>query len=78
MSTPETSTREPSPDSRRSPDGPAVLESDDLAQYPAPPRRRALRWAAGVMALAVLAGAGWWAAGHPGLDTATRAASGRT
>ncbi len=75
MSTPETSTREPSPDSRRSPDGPAVLESDDLAQYPAPPRRRALRWAAGVMALAVLAGAGWWAAGHPGLDTATRAAT---
>jgi peptidoglycan hydrolase-like protein with peptidoglycan-binding domain len=50
-----------------------MLEADGLGSYPAPPgRRRGRRVVAGVLAVAVLGGAGWWAAGHPGLDTATR------
>ena len=61
MSTQETPTR-----------GPAALQADGLGPYPAPPgRRRGLRWLAGVVAVAVLGGAGWWAAGHPGLDRGT-------
>ncbi len=75
MSTRETPTQQPPPGARRGPGGPATLEGDGLGPYPAlPGRRRALRWAAGVLAVAVLAGAGWWAAGHPGLDRGTRAA----
>jgi peptidoglycan hydrolase-like protein with peptidoglycan-binding domain len=71
----ETSTQQPSPDAQRS-GGPAMLEPDGLGPYPAPPgRRRTLRWVAGVLVVAVLAGAGWWAGGHPGLDTGTRAAA---
>jgi peptidoglycan hydrolase-like protein with peptidoglycan-binding domain len=71
MSTQETPTHTPSPDSGR-PGGPAVLEADGLGPYPAPPGRRTRRLVAGVLAVAVLAGAGWWAAGHPGLDTSTQ------
>jgi peptidoglycan hydrolase-like protein with peptidoglycan-binding domain len=53
-----------------------VLEPDGLGPYPAPPgRRRSLRWAAGVLAVAVLGAAGWWAVGHPGLDTGSPAAA---
>jgi peptidoglycan hydrolase-like protein with peptidoglycan-binding domain len=64
MSTQETQTR-----------GTAALENDGLGPYPAPPgRRRGLRWLAGVVALAVLGGAGWWAAGHPGLEGGPAAA----
>jgi peptidoglycan hydrolase-like protein with peptidoglycan-binding domain len=33
-----------------------------------------MRWVAGVLAVAVLGGAGWWTAGHPGLDTGPPAA----
>jgi peptidoglycan hydrolase-like protein with peptidoglycan-binding domain len=75
MSTQETHTPTPSPDSGRS-GGPAVLEADGLGPYPAPPgRRRGRRLVAGVVAVAVLGGAGWWTAGHPGLDTSTTSAT---
>jgi peptidoglycan hydrolase-like protein with peptidoglycan-binding domain len=75
VSTRETSTQQPSPDARR-PGAPAALEADGLGPYPAPPgRRRGLRWVAGALAVAVLGGAGWWAAGHPGLDRGTPAAA---
>jgi peptidoglycan hydrolase-like protein with peptidoglycan-binding domain len=67
VSTRETSTQQPSPDARRS-GAPAKLEPDGLGPYPTPPRRRALQWLAGVLVVAVLGGAGWWVAGHPGLD----------
>jgi peptidoglycan hydrolase-like protein with peptidoglycan-binding domain len=71
MSTKETPIREPSPDAQRS-GGPGMLEADGLGPYPAPPgRRRGRRLVAGVVVVAVLAGAGWWAGGHPGLDTST-------
>jgi peptidoglycan hydrolase-like protein with peptidoglycan-binding domain len=75
MSTQEIPTREPSPDAQRQ-GGPAMLEpdGDGLGSSPAPPgRRRRLRWVAGVLAVAVLGGAGWWAGGHPGLDRGTKA-----
>jgi multidrug efflux pump subunit AcrA (membrane-fusion protein) len=77
MSTQETPTRQPSPDSGRS-GGPATLQADGdgLGSYPAPPgRRRRRRWVAGVLAVAVLGGAGWWVAGHPGLDRGGSTAS---
>jgi peptidoglycan hydrolase-like protein with peptidoglycan-binding domain len=75
MSTKETPTREPSPDAQRL-GGPAMLEPDGLGPYPAPPgRRRTLRWVAGVLVVAVLGGAGWWAGGHPGLATSTQPAT---
>ena len=75
MSTRETSTQQPSPDAQRS-GGLTTLEADGLGPYPAPPgRRRGLRWVAGVLAVAVLGGAGWWTAGHPGLDGGTPAAT---
>jgi peptidoglycan hydrolase-like protein with peptidoglycan-binding domain len=75
VSTQETPTRQPSPDSGRS-GAPALLEPDGLGSYPAPPsRRRGRRWAAGVLAVALLGAAGWWAAGHPGLDTSTPTAA---
>jgi peptidoglycan hydrolase-like protein with peptidoglycan-binding domain len=73
MSTQEIPTREPSPDAQRGPGGPGMLEPDGLGPSAAPPgRRRGRRLVAGVLAVAVLGGAGWWTAGHPGLDTATR------
>jgi peptidoglycan hydrolase-like protein with peptidoglycan-binding domain len=72
VSTQETHTPKPSPDSGR-PGGLGLLEADGLGPDPAPPgRRRGRRWVAGVLAVAVLGGAGWWAGGHPGLDTSTR------
>jgi peptidoglycan hydrolase-like protein with peptidoglycan-binding domain len=71
MSTRETPTHKPSPDSGRS-GGPATLGADGLGPNPAPAGRRGRRLLAGVLAMAVLGGAGWWTAGHPGLDTATR------
>lgn len=75
MSTKETPTQQPSPDAQRS-GGLTTLEADGLGPYPAPPgRRRRLRWVAGVLAVAVLGAAGWWTAGHPGLDTGTPAAT---
>jgi peptidoglycan hydrolase-like protein with peptidoglycan-binding domain len=75
MSTQQTPTREPSPDSGRS-GGPATLGADGLGPNPAPAgRRRGRRLLAGVLAVAVLGGAGWWATGHPGLDTGTPAAT---
>jgi peptidoglycan hydrolase-like protein with peptidoglycan-binding domain len=76
MSTQQTPTRRPSPDAQpgRS-GGPAILEPDGLGPTPAPPRRRALRWLAGTLVVAVLGGAAWWAGGHPGLDTSTKAAT---
>jgi peptidoglycan hydrolase-like protein with peptidoglycan-binding domain len=52
-----------------------MREADRLGPYPAPPRRRARRWVAGVAALAVLGGAAWWAAGRPGLDRGAGAAA---
>jgi peptidoglycan hydrolase-like protein with peptidoglycan-binding domain len=71
MSAQEIPTHKPSPDSGRS-GAPATLEADGLGPYPAPPGgRRGRRLVAGVLAVAVLATAGWWAAGHPGLDTST-------
>jgi peptidoglycan hydrolase-like protein with peptidoglycan-binding domain len=74
--TQETPTRQPSPDAQRS-GGPAILEpdGDGLGPYPAPSGRRGLRLVAGVLAVAVLGGAGWWAGGHPGLDTGTKPAA---
>lgn len=74
MSTQETPTRQPSPDAQRQ-GGPAILEPDGLGPYPAPPRRRGRRVVAGTLVVAVLAGAGWWAAGHPGLDRSSKAAA---
>jgi peptidoglycan hydrolase-like protein with peptidoglycan-binding domain len=75
MSTQQTPTHKPSPDSGSS-GGPAVLEPDGLGPYPAPPgRRRGRRLVAAAVAVAVLGGAGWWAAGHPGLDTTTTPAT---
>jgi peptidoglycan hydrolase-like protein with peptidoglycan-binding domain len=76
MSTQEIPTREPSPDAQPGPGGAAVLEADGLGPYPAPPgRRRGRRLLAGVLAVAVLGGAAWWAGGHPGLDRGTKAAT---
>jgi peptidoglycan hydrolase-like protein with peptidoglycan-binding domain len=76
MSTQETPTQQPSPDAQRGRGGLGMLQADGLGSYPAPPgRRRTVRWAAGVLALAVLGAAGWWTAGHPGLDTSTPAAT---
>jgi peptidoglycan hydrolase-like protein with peptidoglycan-binding domain len=76
MSTQETPTQQPSPDSQRAPGGPATREPDGLGPYPAPPGGRGgRRLLAGVLAVAVLAGAGWWAGGHPGLDTSTTPAT---
>ena len=67
MSTRETPTRQPSPDSGR-PGRLDLHESEGLEPYPTPPgRRRGLRWTAGLLVLALLAGALWWAAGRPGL-----------
>jgi peptidoglycan hydrolase-like protein with peptidoglycan-binding domain len=75
MSTQEIPTREPSPDAQRQ-GGPAMLEPGGLGPSPAPPgRRRGRRLVAGVLAVAVLGGAGWWAGGHPGLDRGTKAAT---
>jgi peptidoglycan hydrolase-like protein with peptidoglycan-binding domain len=75
MSTKETLTQQPSPDAQRA-GGPAVLEPDGLGPYPAPgARRRGRRLLAGVLAVVVLGTAGWWTAGHPGLDTSTKAAT---
>jgi multidrug efflux pump subunit AcrA (membrane-fusion protein) len=55
--------------------GTAAVENDGLGPYPAPSgRRRSLRWLAGALAVAVLGAAGWWAAGHPGLDGGPAAA----
>jgi peptidoglycan hydrolase-like protein with peptidoglycan-binding domain len=70
VSTKETPTQQPSPDAQRA-GTPAILEPDGLGPYPAPPGRRGLRVLAGVLAVAVLGGAGWWTAGHPGVDTST-------
>jgi peptidoglycan hydrolase-like protein with peptidoglycan-binding domain len=75
MSTQEIPTQQPSPDAQRA-GGPGILEPDGLGPYPAPPgRRRGRRLVAGVLAVAVLGGAAWMAAGRPGLDTATHAAT---
>jgi peptidoglycan hydrolase-like protein with peptidoglycan-binding domain len=76
VSTKETPTQQPSPDAQRA-GTPAILEPDGLGPYPAPPGggRRGRRLVAGVLAVAVLGGAGWWAAGHPGLDTSTTPAT---
>jgi peptidoglycan hydrolase-like protein with peptidoglycan-binding domain len=74
VSTQETHTPKPSPDSGRV-GTPAMLEPDGLGPYPAPPRRRGRRVLAGVVAVAVLGTAGWWAGGHPGLDQGSGAAT---
>ena len=76
MSTRETPTQQPSPDAWSS-GGTAMLEADGLGPYPPGPpgRRRGLRWLAGVLVVAVLGGAGWWTAGHPGLDRSGGAAT---
>jgi peptidoglycan hydrolase-like protein with peptidoglycan-binding domain len=71
MSTRETPTQQSSPDGQRL-GGPATVQADGLGPYPAPPGRRGLRWVAGVLAVAVLGGSGWWVGGHPGLDTGTQ------
>src|SRR5262245_23469947 len=76
MSTKQTPTRQPSPDAQRGPGGPTTLEADGLGPAPAPPgRRRGRRLVAGVLAVAVLGGAGWWAGGHPGLDRGSHTAA---
>jgi peptidoglycan hydrolase-like protein with peptidoglycan-binding domain len=77
MSTQETHTQQPSPDSQRAAGGPATLEPDGLGPYPAPPSRgrRGRRLLAGMLAVAVLAAAGWWTAGHPGLGTSPKPAT---
>ena len=75
MSTKEIPTQQPSPDAQRQ-GTPATLEADGLGPYPAPPGRgRGRRVLAGVLAAALLATGGWWAAGHPGLDRSTPAAA---
>jgi peptidoglycan hydrolase-like protein with peptidoglycan-binding domain len=74
MSTKQAPTQQPSPDAHRA-GGPAVLEPDGLGFYPPPGGRRTRRLLAGVLALALLGTAGWWAAGHPGLDTSTTPAA---
>ena len=75
MSTQEIPTREPSPDAQRQ-GGPATLEPDGLGSYPAPPgRRRGRRLVAGALAVAVLGGAGWLAAGSPGLGRGSSTAA---
>jgi peptidoglycan hydrolase-like protein with peptidoglycan-binding domain len=72
VSTKETATQQPSPDAQREPGGLSMLEPDGLGPHPPlPARRRGRRWVAGALAVAVLGGAGWWAGGHPGLDTGT-------
>jgi peptidoglycan hydrolase-like protein with peptidoglycan-binding domain len=76
MSTQKTHTQQLSPDSQRAAGGPAVLDPDGLGPYPAAPGgRRGRRLVAGLLAVAVLGGAGWWTAGHPGLDTSTTPAT---
>jgi peptidoglycan hydrolase-like protein with peptidoglycan-binding domain len=74
VSTKETPTQQPSPDAQRA-GALTTLEADGLGPYPAPPHRRRRRVVAGVLAVAVLGGVGWWTAGHPGLDTGTPAAT---
>src|SRR4029450_5436909 len=73
MSTQQTPTQQPSPDAQR-PAGPAMPapDGDGLGPSPAPPGRRGRRLLTGAMVVAVLGGAGWWAGGHPGLDTVTK------
>jgi peptidoglycan hydrolase-like protein with peptidoglycan-binding domain len=69
VSTEEIPTQQPSPDAQRA-GGPGLRDADGLGSYPAPPGRgRGRRVLAGVLAAALLATGGWWAAGHPGLDT---------
>jgi ferric-dicitrate binding protein FerR (iron transport regulator) len=76
MSTQQTPTQQPSPDTKRGRGGLGMLEADGLGPYPAPPGgRRGRRLVAGVLAVAVLGGAGWWIAGHPGLHQGTKAAT---
>jgi len=70
MSTKQAPTQQPSPDAQRQ-GTPAILAGDGLGPYPAPGRRRGRRWLAAVLAVALLGAAGWWAAGHPGLDQGT-------
>jgi peptidoglycan hydrolase-like protein with peptidoglycan-binding domain len=75
VSTKEIPTQQPSPDAQRQ-GTPATLEADGLGPYPAPPGGgRGRRVLAGVLAAALLATGGWWAAGHPGLATSTPAAA---
>jgi peptidoglycan hydrolase-like protein with peptidoglycan-binding domain len=77
VSTQQTSTHTPSPDAQRAPGGPATLEADGLGPYPPVPPggRRGQRLVASVLTVAVLAAAGWWAVGHPGLHQGTTAAT---
>src|SRR4029453_14864129 len=66
MSTQETPPRESAPASQR---GRGMLEADLGAYRVQPGRgRRGRRLVAGVLAVAVLSGAGWWTAGHPRRD----------